>query len=174
MFIGNIVHSANEEDLRRMFGRFGAIKRFRVHSNKDKDWLPHYAFVTYENIDAVRRCLANRNSLYYPENSPDGHKLNVNGDESIVLPADEDKPKMNANADKITSSNAKRRRDLKQFQQNFVISTATRSDVDAVDKTVDPKTTKMSNDAQTIKARKIDSERMCAGRNMLRPICGSA
>lgn len=60
VFIGNISHNATETELRKMFSKFGKIARFRIHTNSIKDWLPHYAFVTYENMESVRNCLANK------------------------------------------------------------------------------------------------------------------
>lgn len=60
VFIGNIPHSASEADIRAMFSRFGGIIRFRVHSNPTKTWLRRYAFLSYENIECVRKCLKKR------------------------------------------------------------------------------------------------------------------
>lgn len=160
-----------------MFSKFGQITRFRIHSNPEKSWLPLYAFVTYENIDAVRRCLAQRNSLYYPENAPNRLKLNVNGDESIVL-ADEESPEKNAtNADKPTGSNrsTKRRRDLKKFHNNFVISgTAKKEEPVAANKNIEMKTTKIPIESQAMKSRQLHCERIHGGRNEMRRIAGKA
>lgn len=60
VFIGNISHKASEVELRNIFAKFGRITRFRIHSNPSKANRPNYAFVTYENLDAVKRCLVNR------------------------------------------------------------------------------------------------------------------
>lgn len=179
VFIGNIVQSASEEDIRRMFSKFGQITRFRIHSNPEKSWLPLYAFVTYENIDAVRRCLAKRNSLYYPENGPNRLKLNVNGDESIVLSDEETPEKNTTNADKTTGSNqqTKRRRDLKKFHNNFVISgTAKKEEPVAANKKVEMKTTKTQIETQAIKSRQLHCERIPVhgGRNEMRRIAAKA
>lgn len=57
VFVGNIPHSASEHDIRRIFSRFGHLVRCRFNSNPRKEWLPQYAFITYENIQSVRQCL---------------------------------------------------------------------------------------------------------------------
>lgn len=57
VFVGNIPHTASEDDIRKMFSRFGQLYRFRFHSNTRKEWLPQYAFITYNNIQSVRQCL---------------------------------------------------------------------------------------------------------------------
>lgn len=160
-----------------MFSKFGSITRFRIHSNPEKNWLPLYGFVTYENIDAVRRCLAMRNSLYYPENGPNRLKLNINGDESIILP-DEETPEMNViNAVKTTGSNhqTKRRRDLKKFHNNFVISgTDRKEETVAAIKKIETKTTRTRIESQAIKSRQIRCERIHGGRTEMRRVAGKA
>ena len=60
VFIGNIPHTASEQDIRRMILRFGQIVRMRFHSNTRKEWLPRYAFITYDYIQSVRQCLAKK------------------------------------------------------------------------------------------------------------------
>lgn len=57
VFVGNIPHTASEDDIRRIFSRFGRLVRCRFNSNTRKEWLPQYAFIQYENIQAVRQCL---------------------------------------------------------------------------------------------------------------------
>lgn len=57
VFIGNIPHEATEDDIRKMFSRFGHLTRVRLHSNSKKGWLPLYAFISYENVHSVRQCL---------------------------------------------------------------------------------------------------------------------
>lgn len=170
VFIGNIIQTASEDDVRRMFGRFGNITRFRMHSNQDKSWLPHYAFVTYENIDAVRRCLAKRNALYFPEHGPNRLKLNVNGDESIVLP-DEEKPRATESG---SQQQSKRRRDLKQFHKDFVISTAAKEDVATVNRKSESKPVKNQIAAPPVRSHQLECERIHGGRNQMRRISGKA
>lgn len=60
VFIGNISHQATEKELRTIFEKYGKIARFRIHTNAMKEWLPYYAFVTYETMDSVRKCLAEK------------------------------------------------------------------------------------------------------------------
>lgn len=65
VFIGNIPHEANEEDIHQMFSRFGRISRVRLHSNPRKEWLPRYAFISYDNVQSVRQCLMNKVILIF-------------------------------------------------------------------------------------------------------------
>lgn len=177
VFIGNIVQSATEEDMRRIFGKFGAITRFRMHSNPKKGWLPYFAFVTYENIEAVRRCLAKRNSLYYPESGPEQLKLNVNGDESIDVPAEEIDASLQPDvgigpnrSDNNPSTLSNRRRDLKQFQKSFVLTAAPKETVG--DKGGGAKASKI--DSQRIKSHALESEQLHRGHTKMRGIAGKA
>lgn len=62
--MGNIPREASEDDIRMIFQRFGQIVRFRMHSHPVKSWIPRYAFVTYETIDAVQECLKKRVSKF--------------------------------------------------------------------------------------------------------------
>lgn len=64
VFIGNIPHSASEEGIRKMFSKFGNLTRIRLHTNPRKEWLPRYAFISYENIHAVRQCLMKKVSIF--------------------------------------------------------------------------------------------------------------
>lgn len=48
-----------------MFSRFGHLTRIRLHANSKKEWLPLYAFITYDNIDSVRQCLMRKVSSWY-------------------------------------------------------------------------------------------------------------
>ncbi|XP_048477890.1 ras GTPase-activating protein-binding protein 2 isoform X1 [Plutella xylostella] len=79
LFLGNLPHSATEEALRALFSRFGPVAELRVHS---KPAAPHgprhpnYGFLTFESEASAQECL-NNVPLYFPENSPDGVKLNV-------------------------------------------------------------------------------------------------
>lgn len=57
VFIGNIPHTANEDGIRKMFSRFGRLTRLQLHSNTRKEWLPRYAFISYENVQSVQLCL---------------------------------------------------------------------------------------------------------------------
>lgn len=79
VFIGNICHDASEDNLRKIFERYGKITRFRIHTNPNRLWVPNYAFVTYETPEAVQNCLKDKDSIFFPENSD--QKLNVNAED---------------------------------------------------------------------------------------------
>ncbi|XP_039948702.1 ras GTPase-activating protein-binding protein 1 [Bactrocera tryoni] len=82
LFLGNIPHHASEEELKALFGRFGQVLELRVMSKANGKLPPgvrnpqNFGFITYEDPESVQNCLANC-PLYFPENSPDGQKLNV-------------------------------------------------------------------------------------------------
>ncbi|XP_031628719.1 uncharacterized protein LOC116344362 isoform X2 [Contarinia nasturtii] len=114
VFIGNIPHTATEEGIRKMFSRFGRITRLRLHSNNRKDWLPYYAFITYETIQSAKYCLMKKSTFYWPENNPDGQKLNVNGDPSIDVWEE-------SGSRRLSDPPPHRGRELRQFSKNFVL-----------------------------------------------------
>lgn len=79
LFLGNVPHSATEEDLKVLFNKFGTVIDLRLHSKQGAKVPgqrnpPNYGFITYEDPEAVQTCLANC-PLYYPD--ADGQKLNV-------------------------------------------------------------------------------------------------
>lgn len=82
LFLGNIPHHASEDELKALFGRFGHVLELRVMSKANGKLPPgvrnpqNFGFITYEDPESVQNCLANC-PLYFPENSPDGQKLNV-------------------------------------------------------------------------------------------------
>ncbi|XP_060801992.1 ras GTPase-activating protein-binding protein 2 [Amyelois transitella] len=78
LFLGNLPHSATEEELRAVFSRFGAVAELRVHSKAaaGAPRHPNYGFITYESAAAARDCL-NAAPLYFPADNPEGVKLNV-------------------------------------------------------------------------------------------------
>uniref|UniRef100_A0A2M4CYE3 Putative ras gtpase-activating protein-binding protein 1 n=1 Tax=Anopheles darlingi TaxID=43151 RepID=A0A2M4CYE3_ANODA len=81
LFLGNIPHHATEEELKTLFSKFGTVVDLRILSKTVQKLPgvrtpPHYGFITYEDPSSVQTCLANM-PLYFPENSPDGQKLNV-------------------------------------------------------------------------------------------------
>uniref|UniRef100_A0A336KJA6 CSON012239 protein n=1 Tax=Culicoides sonorensis TaxID=179676 RepID=A0A336KJA6_CULSO len=82
LFLGNIPHHATDEDLKVLFSRFGTVVDLRILSKQGQPKVPgqrpppNYGFITYEDPAAVQECLANL-PLYFPENSPEGQKLNV-------------------------------------------------------------------------------------------------
>ncbi|KAJ2947280.1 hypothetical protein O0L34_g16994 [Tuta absoluta] len=79
LFLGNLPHSATEEALRALFARFGPVAELRVHSKPAAAGAPrhpNYGFITYETAQAAHDCL-NAAPLYFPPDSADGVKLNV-------------------------------------------------------------------------------------------------
>ncbi|XP_005190459.1 ras GTPase-activating protein-binding protein 2 [Musca domestica] len=82
LFLGNIPHHASEEELKSLFSQFGSVVDLRILSKSSGKILPggrnplNYGFITYSDPEAVQNCLANC-PLYFPDNSPDGQKLNV-------------------------------------------------------------------------------------------------
>ncbi|XP_013166523.1 PREDICTED: ras GTPase-activating protein-binding protein 2, partial [Papilio xuthus] len=79
LFLGNLPHSATEEELRALFARFGPVAELRVHSKAAAPGAPrhpNYGFITYETAQAAHDCL-NAAPLYFPADSPEGVKLNV-------------------------------------------------------------------------------------------------
>ncbi|XP_072929469.1 ras GTPase-activating protein-binding protein 2 [Epargyreus clarus] len=79
LFLGNLPHSATEDELRALFARFGPVAELRVHSKAAVAGAPrhpNYGFITYESAQAAADCLAHA-PLYYPSDGPDAVKLNV-------------------------------------------------------------------------------------------------
>ncbi|XP_052863214.1 mediator of RNA polymerase II transcription subunit 12 [Anopheles cruzii] len=81
LFLGNIPHHATEDELKSLFSKFGTVVDLRILSKSVQKLPgvrtpPHYGFITYEDPSSVQTCLANM-PLFFPENSPDGQKLNV-------------------------------------------------------------------------------------------------
>ncbi|KAM3956166.1 ras GTPase-activating protein-binding protein 2 isoform 2-T3 [Aphomia sociella] len=75
LFLGNLPHSATEEELRALFARFGPVAELRVHG-KPGAAHPNYGFITYETPQAAQQCL-HAAPLYFPADGSDGVKLNV-------------------------------------------------------------------------------------------------
>lgn len=81
LFLGNIPHHATEEELTVLFSKYGTVVDLRIHSKPGAKVPgvrapPNYGFITYEDPSSVQNCLADT-PLYFPDNSPDGQKLNV-------------------------------------------------------------------------------------------------
>ncbi|XP_046967446.1 ras GTPase-activating protein-binding protein 2 [Vanessa cardui] len=80
LFLGNLPHSATEEELRALFARFGPVAELRVHSKPAAPGAPrhpNYGFITYESAQAAADCL-NAAPLFFPaEGEGAGVKLNV-------------------------------------------------------------------------------------------------
>lgn len=65
LFLGNIPHHASEDDLREIFSRFGNVLELRILSKAGNKVPPgmrsplNYGFITYDDPEAVQKCLAN-------------------------------------------------------------------------------------------------------------------
>lgn len=81
LFLGNLPHSATEEELREIFSVFGPVVDLRIQpstkgSSSGPRAPPNYGFITYENQQAVQSCLAAK-PIRYPNNDKNGTVLNV-------------------------------------------------------------------------------------------------
>ncbi|XP_022907625.1 ras GTPase-activating protein-binding protein 2 [Onthophagus taurus] len=82
LFLGNLPHTATEEDLREIFSQFGHIVDLRIHSKQSKGGVmgaritPNYGFITYETQQGVMDCLAAK-PIFFPNNDKTGTMLNV-------------------------------------------------------------------------------------------------
>lgn len=81
LFLGNIPHHATEEELTVLFSKYGTVVDLRIHSKPGAKVPgvrapPNYGFITYEDPTSVQNCLTDT-PLFFPDNSPDGQKLNV-------------------------------------------------------------------------------------------------
>lgn len=72
LFLGNLPHSATEDDLREIFIEFGQILDLRILSkpiNKGGPLgsraPPNYGFITYETQQSVQNCLAAKVRFIY-------------------------------------------------------------------------------------------------------------
>lgn len=81
--MGNLPHTATEEDLREIFSQFGNIVDLRIH-NKPGNKVgaqgsrapPNYGFITYETQQEVQNCLSHK-PIYFPHNDKNGTLLNI-------------------------------------------------------------------------------------------------
>lgn len=70
LFLGNLPHSATEEELRELFSQFGTVVELRIHSKPGGKSVPgarvppNYGFITYEDQQSVQNCLASRVWIY--------------------------------------------------------------------------------------------------------------
>lgn len=99
LFLGNIPHHATEDELKTLFSKFGTVVDLRIMSKPVQKMPgvrtpPHYGFITYDDPASVQNCLSNM-PLYFPENSPDGHKLNVEEKKTRVRGPGEGSGRMN-------------------------------------------------------------------------------
>lgn len=101
LFLGNLPHSATEDELRALFARYGPVAELRVHSKPAAPGAPrhpNYGFITYETAQAAHDCLnaavsvprcarvgatarsnapLARQPLFFPVEGADSVKLNV-------------------------------------------------------------------------------------------------
>lgn len=68
LFLGNLPHSATEEDLKTMFSKFGNVVDLRIHSKPGQKVPgvrapPNYGFITYDDPQSVQNCLSHTVSL---------------------------------------------------------------------------------------------------------------
>ncbi|XP_067010833.1 ras GTPase-activating protein-binding protein 2 [Anabrus simplex] len=90
LFMGNLPHSATEEDLRELFSEFGNIIDLRIHSKQNVkgvsgNRVPNYGFIIFENASTVQTVLSNR-PIYFPKEN--GQKLNVEEKKTKPRPMD--------------------------------------------------------------------------------------
>ncbi|KAG5882906.1 hypothetical protein JTB14_020174 [Gonioctena quinquepunctata] len=84
LFLGNLPHTATEDELRDIFSEFGPIVDLRVHSKPPNKIggppsgraPPNYGFITYETQQGVQNCLQAK-PIYYPKDDKNGTLLNV-------------------------------------------------------------------------------------------------
>lgn len=81
LFMGNIPLSAQEEELRQLFGQFGNILDLKIFSKAGlkgpNNRVPNYGFLIYEDPNTVQTVLQNR-PIYFPNpKDPQAVKLNV-------------------------------------------------------------------------------------------------
>uniref|UniRef100_A0AAG5DVS8 NTF2 domain-containing protein n=1 Tax=Anopheles atroparvus TaxID=41427 RepID=A0AAG5DVS8_ANOAO len=110
LFLGNIPHHATEEELKTLFSKFGTVVDLRILSKSVQKMPgvrtpPHYGFITYEDPSSVQTCLANM-PLFFPENSPDGQKLNVEEKKTRIRGPGEGSGRINNNGGGLGGSSA--------------------------------------------------------------------
>jgi len=82
LFLGNLPHTATEDELREIFSEFGTIVELRVLSKPNKTTPPgtrtppNYGFITYETQIEVQSCLAAK-PIYFPKDDKNGVILNI-------------------------------------------------------------------------------------------------
>ncbi|KAL1460195.1 hypothetical protein WDU94_012130 [Cyamophila willieti] len=79
LFMGNIPLTAQEEELRALFGQFGTILDLKIFSKPTTKGprVPNYGFLIYEDPNTVQTVLLHR-PIYFPNaKDPNGVKLNV-------------------------------------------------------------------------------------------------
>jgi len=57
IYVGNLSYSASKEDLQQLFGACGVTTDIRIITDRDTGRSKGFAFVTFENEDAVQAAL---------------------------------------------------------------------------------------------------------------------
>lgn len=111
LFLGNVPHHATEEELKALFSKYGNVIDLRIHSKTMSKvpgvrLPPNYGFITYEDPESVQNCLSHC-PLYFPDNSPDGQKLNVE-EKKTRLRGSNDLPRLSNNMSSGGMGNSQR------------------------------------------------------------------
>merc|ERR1719394_1673947 len=83
LFVGNLPHNCNEEELMDLFGKFGKVVDVRINQKSGREnavarggkapqFVPNFGFIVFEQADAVERALTARPIMLYGN-----HRLNV-------------------------------------------------------------------------------------------------
>ena len=76
VFVGNLPHYCQEQDLADLFSKFGKVVEVNINKSKNlpdsQKSVPNSGFVFFEDKKAVAECLSQK-----PINLPNGHRLNV-------------------------------------------------------------------------------------------------
>lgn len=63
VFVGNLPHDITEDELRRIFSKFGVIAEVRINRTNQKSSAgrtPNYGFVTFEEVKVVKTILSQK------------------------------------------------------------------------------------------------------------------
>jgi len=80
LFVGNLPHVVNNEELREFFSQFGHVIDVRINRKGPSRDVPNFGFITFDNADVVQKVLSNK-----PLFLGNKHRLNV---EEKKLPGD--------------------------------------------------------------------------------------
>jgi len=74
IFVGNLPHNMSEEELGRLFEKYGQIVEVRINTGKSKPGTsaPNFGFITFSEPHAVRSCMNDK-----PIVTDQDHRLNV-------------------------------------------------------------------------------------------------
>lgn len=57
IYVGNLSYTASQEDLRQLFGACGELKDIRIITDRDTGRSKGFAFITFEDSNAVQSAL---------------------------------------------------------------------------------------------------------------------